>query len=135
MMLLLTLHPLVIGHRSRIVMLEKLIQHLRSHRGVDPMQTTEIWRESAKRAGRPGLHLCAVWWSDTRPLGFDGLAEFPPHHFSHIPITDQVEGLVEDFEGTVVDYAAGVDAIEPLSDRGFPVYRGVMPGWDNTPHS
>jgi peptidoglycan/xylan/chitin deacetylase (PgdA/CDA1 family) len=33
-MLLLTLHPHIIGHRSRIVMLERLIQYMRSHTGV-----------------------------------------------------------------------------------------------------
>jgi peptidoglycan/xylan/chitin deacetylase (PgdA/CDA1 family) len=31
---LLTLHPHVIGHRSRMAMLEELIRHFRSHRGV-----------------------------------------------------------------------------------------------------
>jgi peptidoglycan/xylan/chitin deacetylase (PgdA/CDA1 family) len=33
-MLLLTLHPHIIGHRSRIVMLERLIQYMRSRPGV-----------------------------------------------------------------------------------------------------
>lgn len=33
-MLLLTMHPHIIGHRSRIVMLEKLIQYMRSRPGV-----------------------------------------------------------------------------------------------------
>lgn len=33
-MLLLTLHPHIIGHRSRIVMLERLIRHMRSRPGV-----------------------------------------------------------------------------------------------------
>lgn len=33
-MLLLTLHPHIIGHRSRIAMLERLIRYMRSHSGV-----------------------------------------------------------------------------------------------------
>ena len=33
-MLLLTMHPHIIGHRSRIVMLERLIKYMRSHKGV-----------------------------------------------------------------------------------------------------
>jgi len=31
---ILTMHPHIIGHRSRIVMLERLIRHIRSHPGV-----------------------------------------------------------------------------------------------------
>jgi glycosyltransferase involved in cell wall biosynthesis len=101
---------------------------------VDPRRTTDHWRERACRAGLSGLHLCAVWKvDDPRELGFDALVEFPPHHFPHRRITGEVPTLAEGFEGEVFDYRAGVAAIEPLRDRGFPVYRGVMPGWDNTP--
>jgi glycosyltransferase involved in cell wall biosynthesis len=100
---------------------------------ADPPQTAEVWREKARRAGLPGLHLCAVWSAeDPLPLGFDARVEFPPHHFHHRPITDQVARR-EGFAGELFDYAAGVAAVEPLPDRGFPVYRGVMPAWDNTP--
>jgi hypothetical protein len=31
---LLTMHPHIIGHRSRIAMLERLLQHIRRHPGV-----------------------------------------------------------------------------------------------------
>lgn len=101
---------------------------------ADPERTARIWRERARRAGLPGLHLCGVWrQDDPRELGFDALVEFPPHHFPHRRITPDVPGIAEGFEGEVFDYRAGVAAVEPLRDRGFPVYRGVMPGWDNTP--
>jgi peptidoglycan/xylan/chitin deacetylase (PgdA/CDA1 family) len=33
-MFILTMHPHVIGHRSRVAMLERLIQHMRSRPGV-----------------------------------------------------------------------------------------------------
>ncbi len=100
---------------------------------ADPLETTAIWRETARRAGLPGLHLCAVWRDeDPRPIGFDALVEFPPHHFLRKTITEQVEGRVGGFEGEIYDYQAGVEAIEPLIDQPFPVYRGTMPAWDNT---
>ena len=33
-MFILTMHPHVIGHRSRVAMLERLVQHMRSRPGV-----------------------------------------------------------------------------------------------------
>jgi glycosyltransferase involved in cell wall biosynthesis len=99
---------------------------------ADPLATTSTWRRCAREAGLPGLHLCAVWKvDDPGPLGFDALVEFPPHHFPHHFITAGVPGLPAGFEGEVLDYAAGVHAIEPLPDAPR-VHRGVMPRWDNT---
>ncbi|MEM7352687.1 MAG: glycoside hydrolase family 99-like domain-containing protein [Acidobacteriota bacterium] len=101
---------------------------------ADPRATTDRWREAAIRAGLPGLHLCAVWKvEDPRELGFDAIVEFPPHTFLHHEITPEMDDPVEGFTGRVFDYQEGVAAIEPLPDKGFPVYRGVMPSWDNTP--
>jgi glycosyltransferase involved in cell wall biosynthesis len=100
---------------------------------VDPLRTTSIWREAARRAGLPGLHLCAVWKSDDpHAIGFDALVEFPPHHFLHKSLTEEYRRANPGFHGEVYDYAAGVEAIRPLAEREFPVYRGVMPAWDNT---
>lgn len=100
---------------------------------ADPLATTAHWREAARRAGLPGLHICAVWRvEDPRALGFDALVEFPPHHFHHEKITDQVEGRVDGFQGEIFDYPTGVRLVKVRPDESFPVYRGVMPGWDNT---
>jgi len=43
-----------------------------------------------------------------------------------------VEGRIDGFQGEIFDYATGVDLVELGPERSFPVYRGVMPGWDNT---
>lgn len=113
---------------------EPLLLVYRADLLADPLRTTSVWREAACAAGLPGLHLCAVWKVENPlPLGFDGLVEFPPHHFPHKRISDELEGATDDFEGEVFDYAAGVEAVEQLKERVFPVYRGVMSGWDNTP--
>lgn len=113
---------------------EPLLLVYRADLLADPLRTTAVWREAACAAGLPGLHLCAVWKvEDPRPLGFDALVEFPPHHFTHKRITDEFEGATDDFEGEVFDYAAGVEAVKPLKEMIYPIYRGVMSGWDNTP--
>ncbi len=111
---------------------EPLLLVYRADLLADPLATTAHWRAAARRAGLPGLHLCTVWQvADPLALGFDGLVEFPPHHFAYHKITDQVSGLAADFRGEIFDYAAGVAAVAP-QNAPFPLYRGVMPGWDNT---
>ena len=50
-MFLLTMHPQIIGHRSRIRMLEKLIRYIRSHPGVW-FATHEQVARYAKEHGR-----------------------------------------------------------------------------------
>lgn len=100
---------------------------------ADPLATTTIWREAARQAGLPGLHLCAVWQVENPlEIGFDALIEFPPHHFLNEDMTHNVPNKADDFGGTIFDYEAGVDAVRALEDKGFPQYRGVMPSWDNT---
>jgi hypothetical protein len=53
-MFILTLHPHIIGHRSRIVMLERLIQHMRQRPGVwfaTHEAIARYVREAGQRAG------------------------------------------------------------------------------------
>lgn len=101
---------------------------------ADPLATTAIWRKAAREAGLPGLHLCAVWRvKDPLAIGFDALVEFPPHHVLNRGISNQIPGLADDYSGRILDYAAAVDAVRPLEDNDFPIYRGAMPAWDNTP--
>ena len=50
-MFLLTMHPHVIGHRSRIVVLEALIEHIRSHDDVWFATHEEIARHCLEQAG------------------------------------------------------------------------------------
>jgi glycosyltransferase involved in cell wall biosynthesis len=100
---------------------------------ADAPATARAWREAARAAGLPGLHLCAVWKvDDPRPLGFDALVEFPPHHFPRRSVRGRLPGLDPNFSGEIFDYGEGVRALRPR-DEEFPVHRGVMPRWDNTP--
>ena len=48
---LLTMHPQIIGHRSRIAMLEELIQHMRSLPGVWFATHEEVARYAKENGG------------------------------------------------------------------------------------
>ncbi len=98
-------------------------------------ETAAAWRDEARRAGLPGLHLCAVEFlvHDPVPLGFDALIEFPPHELAAPPVdAAATPGLAADFRGRVLDYAAGVRRASAPAGKPFAYHRGVMPGWDNT---
>lgn len=102
----------------------------------DAKRTTETWREEARRAGIPGLHLCAVQsfgLIDPRPLGFDAAVEFPPHGLAAEDVTESISGDEPPFQGRVYDYRDAVAhaLVRPVPE--FRRYRGVMSGWDNTP--
>jgi len=102
---------------------------------TDAAATTECWRKRCMSAGLPGLHLVAVQRdiTDPRPLGFDALVEFPPHGLHFERINEDVSGLDESFRGNIYDYAASMrQACQPRA-TDFPLYRGIMPSWDNTP--
>jgi len=66
-------------------------------------------------------------------LGFDAGVEFPPHGLEVATLTDDIERLNPNFVGEVWDYvsAAKYAMGRPLPE--FPLFRGVMVGWDNTP--
>ncbi len=101
---------------------------------ANPAETAELWRRKCREAGLPGLHLCAVGWKVDDPLsiGFDAIVEFPPHSLELIDFGDEVKPFDPDFDGRILDYRAAVERVKDRSDEGFPVYRGVMPAWDNT---
>jgi len=103
----------------------------------DARAMTDIWRESAARRGWPGLYLVATnafRFDEPERLGFDALAEFPPHGFIADPIRNVLRWLNRDHRGAVFDYggvaAAEVQRQQRAQARGV-VFPGVMPGWDN----
>jgi hypothetical protein len=98
--------------------------------------TVAAWRTEARAAGFAGLHLVACQTTgetDPLQLGFDAGCEFPPHGHYAVPLNGEMRGLDPAFRGLVTSYKSQVvQSLErPLPD--FPLYRTVMPGWDNTP--
>ena len=103
---------------------------------ADPLSTTREWREHCRIAGIGEIQLCTVLYqnSDPKLMGFDAAIEFPPHSFPALVIDDEISNLDPEFRGEILDYSYGVDILLNNPPRfPFKLYRGVMPGWDNTP--
>ncbi|MFM7077985.1 MAG: glycoside hydrolase family 99-like domain-containing protein [Planctomycetaceae bacterium] len=103
---------------------------------ADASATADRWRRLAEREGLPGLHLAAFHSfdrNDPRSFGFDSAIQFPP---LQVPTSNLARGglpgLVPAFRGGVLDYRAAMchSLARPAPD--YPLYRGVMPSWDNT---
>lgn len=102
----------------------------------DPARTAAVWREACRTAGVGELHLASVWSrdrADPRSFGFDAAVQFPP---LMVPCENLAgaEGPAPaaGFRGAILDYRAAVRAGLADLPADFPVYRGVMPSWDNT---
>ena len=103
-----------------------------------PREWFRVWREHAVAAGFPGLHISVVDFYDIfspDEVGADSMVEFPPHKFNgpHNRVISVPEVTNPDFNGGVVDYLKIIaqSALRPVPD--FPLFRGIIPGWDNTP--
>ncbi|RWC14094.1 MAG: glycosyl hydrolase [Mesorhizobium sp.] len=103
----------------------------------DPKRWFKIWRERVQDRGFPGLHIAVVDFYDISTpdeVGADSLVEFPPHKFngpqSHPSIFPTITN--PDFAGGIVDYAKVIAQSANRSAPSFKLFRGIMPGWDNT---
>ncbi|MGZ8815944.1 MAG: glycoside hydrolase family 99-like domain-containing protein [Mycobacterium sp.] len=104
----------------------------------DFARTAERWRAECQRLGIGEIHLALVEsfrfagaGSDPKRYGCDAAVQFPAHY---IPDTRPPSGelLNPDFRGYVASYADA--AVRTLSQGhpGHKLYRGLLPGWDNT---
>jgi lipopolysaccharide biosynthesis protein len=104
---------------------------------VDPLRTTDRLRERAARLGLGELFLAMVQsfdhW-DPIGYGFDAAVEFPPHG-AHSPRPAERLAVAPHagFHGRLLAYEGAVaDALaRPMPAHTW--FRGVMPGWDDTP--
>jgi lipopolysaccharide biosynthesis protein len=102
----------------------------------DAEQTAECWRRVAMENGLPGLHLTAVQSfgiRDPRAYGFDAAIEFPPHMPHKLIDPDSWPDLEANFAGYLEDYSLAAEECIRRPPVEYPWYRGIMPGWDNTP--
>ncbi len=104
----------------------------------DSRRWTGIWRDEARRAGLPGLYVASVESvhqppADPRPLGYDAAVEFPPHWTRSNVLTDAIAGKRAGFRGEVLDYVSCAQGMLARPRPAYPLFRGIMPGWDNTP--
>ena len=104
-----------------------------------PRRFTDTVRETMRRDGAGDIHLCAAETFagriDPRPLGFDSAVEFPPH----LSWRSGIQAAIAEvqfrvgFKGTLIDYRMMVHDSLNRERPAFPLFRTVVPGWDNTP--
>jgi len=117
----------------------------------DPVKTTSVWREEARKLGFRELYLCCVesFGEERQPpacLGFDSSVEFQPDWSSFPALTTPLRrgnvwrlltrwGLSSEAyqQNDVYSYER---VAELMCRRDAPPYKrfpGVTPGWDNSP--
>lgn len=104
----------------------------------DFAETSRRWREECRRLGIGEIHLAMMEsfrFSATNvapsQFGCDASVEFPAHY---APDLRQPKGrmLNPKFQGRIARYDDTVVRCATREHPGFPRYRTVMPGWDNT---
>ena len=108
-----------------------------AHGIPDPVRWSQIWRGEARRAGHPDLYLACVQSvheprSDPRTIGHDAAVEFPPHWTRSNVLTEIVIDRRPAFHGEVLDYVSCAKDMLTRPAPAYPLFRGIMPGWDNT---
>jgi hypothetical protein len=104
----------------------------------DARSTVARWREVCRVAGGGQLYVGTVQSfgghnvGDPRRVGFDAAVEFPPHGLA-VRTGAPAEMLVEGFEGSFYDYARTAANFGQRPLPSYPLFRTVMPSWDNTP--
>ena len=100
----------------------------------NPKKTSEVWRKYCAENGVGEISLGCVQsflQGDPRDYGFDIAVEFPPHGMG-VPISKPDKMLNQKFRGIFYDYEATVGEYLKKELPNYPLFRGVMPSWDNT---
>lgn len=102
----------------------------------EPAATADRWRRIAEAEGLPGLYLACFHSfdrTDPRAYGFDAAIQFPP---LQTPVTNMadtgLEGVDPKFRGGVLDYREAMCHALARPAEPYPLFRGLMPSWDNT---
>jgi glycosyltransferase involved in cell wall biosynthesis len=96
----------------------------------------DVWRRRAVELGWPGLYLVSAQTfgqMDPRDFHFDAAVQFPPHSPNPLPsINGQTPNLLQDFEGSVVDYDNTAHLFCDSLATDYKLFPGITLGWDNT---
>jgi len=101
-----------------------------------PAKTAERWRQWCRVNGIGEIYLAYTQSFDTvdpKEYGFDAAIEFPPNRTSPPEITQQVITPNSLFKGKIYDWSELVRRSRNFTRPEYPLFRGVCPGWDNTP--
>lgn len=100
------------------------------------LNLVENMRRQAVKHGFKGLFLITAlshdFFDDPRDWGFDAGVEFPPHLCGGVPQSQNLQLINPNFQGSVHDMRALVDAGEYMRPSAFTTFKTVFPSWDNT---
>jgi len=114
-----------------------LFLHYRASLLPDPRRTTDTWREVCRRGVGADPYLLSVqsvdtdFLADPRDQGFDAAVEFPPHGGA-VPVAAP-KGFDTAAGGRFFDYARTAARFAARRLPAYPLFRTVMPSWDNSP--
>lgn len=100
----------------------------------DARATAARWRDYCRAVGIGDLYLVAARSfevTDPRPYGFDAAVQFPPHQAPLPRINNAVQIVNPAYGGSVFDYRQMANAYAEMKVDGYPMFRAVMPSWDN----
>lgn len=104
----------------------------------DVKQMAVEWRQWAKLNGYPGLHIVttnAFGFSDPLSIGFDAIVEFPPHNVVAADISQNLNIINDDYNGSIYKYddvvSYSTNRLKNSTDKKYPYYPSVMTSWDN----
>ena len=103
----------------------------------DFKKTASMWRKFCIEQGLNGLYVVMVqtFFDDTkdpRKYNCDAAVEFPPHQGFCVPKKLKVPFYGDRFEGEIIDYQKLAAFSMKKKKPAYTLFRGVMPGWDNT---
>ena len=102
----------------------------------EPLRTTHLWRRVCAENGLERLHLVSMQSlssNDPRTIGFDSTVRFPPlPHGKQCYDPRCFRDLDSGFEGEIGDYIKVAEQSINDTFSSYPVYRGIIPGWDSS---
>jgi lipopolysaccharide biosynthesis protein len=107
----------------------------------DPVMTTRIWRDWCIKNGIGDLHLIytqSFECNHPAVYGCDAGVEFAPNipsgYLGATPhlVTESVAERNPEFTGKIFDWTGYIERSRNLPHPGYPIYRCINPGWDNT---
>nr|NQU93667.1 glycoside hydrolase family 99-like domain-containing protein [Bacteroidota bacterium] len=103
----------------------------------DFRRTAKMWRSYCSEQGLNGLYLVMVMTffdntKDPQKYSCDAAMEFPPHQGFCVPTKPNVPLHLEKFKGEFIDYKKMAAFSSQKKKPSYTMFRGVMPGWDNT---
>ena len=100
----------------------------------DAPKTMQTWREYCQAEGIGNPLIVAAQFleiADPHPYGCDAAVQFPPHGLASQNLASELVLTNPDFKGQVFSYQDAVERQSAFSWPSYPLYRTVMPSWDN----